>query len=116
MTVNYLTEYLVCAGSILFTALNKCPASGGDNLLQGLLVKCSFELHQGDLEGFDNPLPKKMPKLWMKPRDGFLMKGRYFFTLCTAVNLILVIWQRMFSGHPQPLVLDMGPVPCSLTG
>ena len=69
LTVNYHTEYFVCAGSILFTPLNKSPASGGDNLLRGLLVKCRFQLHQGDLEGFDNPCPGKMPKPWMKPQD-----------------------------------------------
>lgn len=68
LTVNCHAEYFICAGSILFTPLNKCPTSGGDNLLQDLLVKCRFQLYQGDPEGFDNPFPGKMPKPWMKPQ------------------------------------------------
>lgn len=78
LTVNYHTEYFVCAGSILFTALNKCPASGGDNLLRGLLVKRRFQLHQGNLEGFDNPFPGKMPKPWMKPQRWISHAGQVF--------------------------------------
>lgn len=43
------------------------------------------------------------------------MQGRYFFTVFTAVNLVLVIWQRMlFRPHRWPLALDVGPAPCSL--
>lgn len=71
LTVNYHTEYFICASSILFTPLNKCPVSGGDNLLQGLLVKYRFQLHQGDPKGFDNPSPRKMPKPWIKPEMDF---------------------------------------------
>lgn len=78
LTVNYRAEYSVCAGSILFTPLNKCPASGGDDLLRGLLVKCRCRFRQGDPERFDNPFPGKMPKPWMKPQRWISQAGQVF--------------------------------------
>jgi len=78
LTVNYHAEYFVCAGSILFAPLNKRPASGAGNLLQGLLVKRRFQLHPGDPEGFDNPFPGKMPKPWMKPQRWISHAGQEF--------------------------------------
>lgn len=84
------TQNISSVHSTLFTPLNKCPASGGDNLLQGQLVKRRFQVHQGSLEGSDYPFPRKMPKPWMKPQRWICQAGQVF--IFTAVNLILVIW------------------------
>lgn len=99
LNVTYLADYFICAGRILLIPLTKCPASGGEPLLQSLQVKCSFRrtrvIQRGLTIHFLGDAKAMEIQTWWSPRDRFLMRGRYFFTLLTANG------QRMLFKLPQ---------------